>query len=42
MIADAGLNIAERAGIDALLQAAGDNPELLQGVVTRLQELTGN
>jgi hypothetical protein len=42
MITDAGLNMAQRAGVDALLQAAGDNPDLLQGVVDRLRELAGN
>lgn len=38
----AGLSLADRGIIEGLLQAAGDNPELLQTVVERLREMTGN
>jgi hypothetical protein len=38
----ANLNIAERGIIEGLLQSAGENPELLEQVVERLREMTGN
>lgn len=41
-IADANLTLADRGIIEGLLQAAGDNPDLLQQVVDRLRQMTGN
>lgn len=38
----AGLNPADRGIIEGLLQAAGDNPELLEEVAARLRAITGN
>lgn len=38
----AGLNMAERGVIEGLLQSAGENPELLQQVLERLREMSGN